>query len=71
MIIVLLISFTKVIVSIWGGMACLLIGIAALWLTIKSPELKKSAFRGDIRGWIGGIMLIISGLGILIYKIFF
>lgn len=52
-----------------GGILCIIIGLFAIWVVKKSPEMAKSAFRGDICGWAGGVGSIIIGICVLIGKL--
>lgn len=53
-----------------GAFIFMFIGGIGILIAIKSPELKKSAFRGDLHGWIGGVSLIIIGILVVISKVF-
>lgn len=50
----------------WAPLIFILFGITLLYLTYKSPELKKGSFRGDISGCAGGIGAIALGFAVLI-----
>lgn len=61
--------FRIVVTSYIGGIALIILGVLAIRLVLKGPDMSKSAFREDIKGWAGGVMLIIIGVGVLVVKI--
>jgi hypothetical protein len=61
--------FRFIVTSYIGGIALIIFGILAIRLVIKGPDMRDSAFREDIKGWAGGIMLIVIGIGVLIAKL--
>ncbi|MES2690644.1 MAG: hypothetical protein V4658_09595 [Bacteroidota bacterium] len=63
-------DFFKIIVNSYiGGIALIVLGLLAIWLVIKGPDMSKSSFREDIKGWAGGLMLILIGIGVIIAKL--
>jgi hypothetical protein len=61
--------FKNIVTSYIGGIALIILGILAIRLVIKGPDMSKSAFREDIKGWAGGTMLIVIGIVVIIIKV--
>lgn len=52
-----------------GALLMICIGAGLILLAIRNPWMKKDWFRGDIRGWAGGIGLIFVGLVVILAKL--
>lgn len=49
-----------------GGLIFISLGGLFMLIAYRSPDMKKSAFRGDIRGWVGGTVLVLLGVFVII-----
>jgi hypothetical protein len=61
--------FGLIVTSFLRGISLVILGLLAIWIVRKGPDMRNSAFREDIKGRAGGIMLIIIGIFVIVTKI--
>jgi len=54
--------------SYLAGMLWIAVGIWIIRFVIRNPSEDKLSQGGDMKGWAGGIALIIGGILIIIFK---
>jgi len=55
--------------SAWGGVLDIVVGALLVLSVWNNPSVKGKRFRADLRGWVGGIGLIVCGLAIVVCNI--
>lgn len=48
------------------GIGCILVGCFSVWITKKYPSDRTTAMNADMKGYVGGFFLIVTGVLMLI-----
>ena len=48
------------------GIGCILVGCFSIWITKKYPSDRTTAMNADMKGYVGGFFLIVTGILMLI-----
>jgi hypothetical protein len=59
--------------TVYGGIICILVGAFALYkfYNEKTPDYEESVFFPKWKGILGALVLVLGGIGIIIWKVFY